>query len=454
MRALALALAFAFTSIAWLGCSDGGGGSSAARTADDPAPAQPPPPPPDTGTSVSRVFAVLAWAPATGPVKGYRVFVERNGNGSFLPQEDVPGAAVVIEGDVGETFRMQVAALDDQGNEGPRSPASKQILFTDRMPPANGSSAAALASADADGSAQQSDAPAQRDPEPSRELASAPAVTGDLDGDGRADLLWESQDGLRLRITAADLATWLELDRPGADWSLAGEGDVDADGLSDLWWESATGEVAITRGSLLLTRPTSVPLEPWAKLEAGEVVENVADYDGDGYADALVSDADGGTLWLTRDSVFELAPLAAPEPDAQRKPFSGDLDGDGNVDLVWTLASGDLLVQFLVGGRVDAVDTFPAGGDPIGSLDADGDGADELLFRQPTGLSTQALRGAEQLWSVSLPDAATLVGCADYDADGTADLLWHVDGALHFVYLPGDEEVGAEPGWTALPLCR
>ncbi|MGH0029513.1 MAG: FG-GAP repeat domain-containing protein [Myxococcota bacterium] len=447
-----------------LGCSDGGGGSSGAVARSDPAP-QPSPPPPasDDGSSVQRVVAVLAWDQASGPVKGYRVYIEWDGSGDFAFQEDVGISAVAVEGEVGQSFRMQVSGLDSAGAEGPRSPPSKPIVFTSRMPPAggySGSAAAAAAAAAADGASTPPPAPAPdsgRDPVDDDPPPAAREVAGAVDGDTRPDLLWESRDGRRLRFTGPDLVPWLELGRPGPEWSFAGMGDVDGDARPDLFWQNGFGEVFVSRAALLLAAPDAAPLEPWASLDVGEQVESIADYDADGRADALVRDASGvATLWLRRGDDFAWLDLVPPEPEARLVSAAADLDSDGHADRTWTTFGGGWLVQFVVGGRVEGVGALQGNGERLarGDFLGEGGGAEQFLVRHAAGLTVQGLRGTGGPWPLPDESPDALVGCGDYDADGDTDLLWHADGLLHFYYLPGEEVVASDPGWIPVAICH
>lgn len=476
VRALAGSIAFAVAVAAVTGCSDGttgafdvaprsGGGSGSPLPDSDPdpqpSPAPAPTPPADSGGD--ERIAMLAWAPASGPVAGYRVFIEWDGGGRFAPHQDVPGSVIFVRGNVGQTMRMQVAALDDTGAEGPRSASSKAITFTTSMPvpgggggTVGGASAPAAAPADdapLDLSRQLADAePEAADPsdpgEP--ELPPAPGAPGDVDGDGRPDLLWERPG--HLRITDVTLAVWHELAGPGDGWSLAGTGDADGDGRTDLWWQNDAGDVALTRASALWAMPDVVPLEPWARLAPGERIERVADFDADGLADALVAGADEATLWLSRETAFELVALAPPDATADRIVAAADLDGDGYRDLVWSTDAGALLAQFLVAGRGDGLAPIPGSGTPLAVGDFDGDRAESLLFLEAGGWVAHGLRASAGPWDPAQA-SGTLVGCADYDGDGTADLLWHEPGLLHFAYLPGAEAAASDPAWSAVPLC-
>lgn len=81
---------------------------------------------------VGRTQAVFHWAPASGPVAGYVVYVSRDG-GPFVRSEGSPVAAsarsAVVRGAVGETLRVRVAPVDASGAEGPPSPVSEAARF-------------------------------------------------------------------------------------------------------------------------------------------------------------------------------------------------------------------------------------------------------------------------------------------------------------------------------------
>lgn len=81
------------------------------------------------------------------------------------------------------------------------------------------------------------------------------AAAGDLDGDGRTDILWR-------HLGTGEHEVWLNepggparvgLDRePDPDWRVAAMADLDGDGRADLMWRNATdgaGEVWLMDGS-------------------------------------------------------------------------------------------------------------------------------------------------------------------------------------------------------------
>lgn len=83
---------------------------------------------------INGTRAELAWSPASGPVAGYMVFVSRNG--AFAePEQTVSGTSVAVSAGFGDVLSVSVAAVDEAGNQGPRSQASEPIEFVAPPPP-------------------------------------------------------------------------------------------------------------------------------------------------------------------------------------------------------------------------------------------------------------------------------------------------------------------------------
>jgi post-segregation antitoxin (ccd killing protein) len=75
-----------------------------------------------------ETHVTVRWAPATGPVAAYAVFVNRNGEGfSTTADHVVNETQVTLRVTAGDTLVVHVAARDKYGNQGPCSPDSEPI---------------------------------------------------------------------------------------------------------------------------------------------------------------------------------------------------------------------------------------------------------------------------------------------------------------------------------------
>jgi hypothetical protein len=131
-----------------------------------------------------------------------------------------------------------------------------------------------------------------------------------------------------------------------------------------------------------------------------------------------------------------------------------DFDADGHPDIVWrNTSTGEVYVYYLGGAGGNTV--LSGGGIPgaptvwtiAGVADFDGDGHPDILWHNSstgevfvyymggtggrTVLSGSAITGAPTVW--------TIAGVADFNGDGTPDILWHntSTGENYVYYLGG-----------------
>ncbi len=286
-------------------------------------------------------------------------------------------------------------------------------------------------------------------------------AAGDVDGDGRGDLLVGSmeagtvivrsgRDGEPIHVFTGDAAA-------GFGQAAGPAGDVDGDGRDDvIVGESlhVTEDGQIGRARVFSGRNGKVLLEIPGELagdKTGYVVNGVGDVDGDGTPDLGVcspgvstvrvhSGADGAVLL----DLFEPSP---PNAIGQYVGPAGDVDGDGLADVLVSVL--DVVAPVIgrtarVHAGVDGSVLFEAGlGDALPQLDVsmdavgdlDGDGYDDIvgLVRDADGERASVFGGPDGrlLESFALgfqpggspPTMTDVAGAGDVDGDGTPDIL-------------------------------
>lgn len=198
-----------------------------------------------------------------------------------------------------------------------------------------------------------------------------------------------------------------------------------SDGSNAAWTVDGQGVAA---GALL-------PLVPGPDWQ----VAGDGDLDGDGDADLVWRNAATGedAVWLLDHEPVVQVSGAAWAPTvfdaAWRVALVADLDGDRRDDLLWRReGTGEMAVWLMHGASVVASGFLPTLADASwvpAAADLDGDGRDEVVWRHAISGETAAwfLDGVSFVATAPLPSLApewTLAAVGDRDGDGRDDLLW------------------------------
>ena len=249
-------------------------------------------------------------------------------------------------------------------------------------------------------------------------------TTGDFDGNGVEDFIWydkvdhsyavwymgQSAGPVGAFLTAG--GTPIKLSKQ--DWTVVGAQDIDGDGKAELLWQNkdlssivywklgatvTDFKVSVTGFSLNLLTPNK-----WK-------VSSVGDFDGDGTIDLLLRDMTIGNTAFASIRNQQLTPLVSHSFTGIGTNWIvegvGDFDGDRTADLLWRNTDSGKLVMWRMSalstvesqdwGAFNIAQTWQV----VGVEDFDGDGKADILWRNVD--LTSALRGELSLWRTQSP---------------------------------------------------
>lgn len=185
--------------------------------------------------------------------------------------------------------------------------------------------------------------------------------------------------------------------------------DFNGDGKEDYLWRHATGPTSFW----FMDGDRVLGMEGWAGVPGPPFrVVASADFNRDGHADIVWRDDSTGDhhVWLMNRTVATSAfVLPNPRDIGWAIRGAGDLDGDGDPDLVWQHTAGMASVWFMDGTKPVRAESFPLLTPDwmlSGVADIDTDGRADLVWRH-LGDGTTPGTGATFVWYMN---GATLEG--------------------------------------------
>ena len=317
------------------------------------------------------------------------------------------------------------------------------------------------------------------------------ATAGDLNGDGRGDILWrnvgpgQSTGALYVWLmNGKDISGSTYLDPIGTDWVIQTTGDFNGDGRSDILWRNMS-PTAPDSGKLylwLMNGPTVIAGTGYPNSQADFTwqVQDVGDLNGDGKADIVWRNVGPGAstgalyVWLMDGRTIIGATFLDPISTDWQIQSVADFNGDGKSDILWrnmnpsSPDTAKLYVWLMNGPTVIAGTGYPNSQadftwevQAVGDLN--GDGKADIVWRN---VGPGASTGALFLWIMDgrTITAATYLdpistdwqiqGTEDLSGDGKSDILWRdlngasADSGKLYVWIMDGSRVVAGTGYT------
>jgi hypothetical protein len=266
----------------------------------------------------------------------------------------------------------------------------------------------------------------------------------DFSGDGLSDILWRNDDGTVTDWLGGANGTFSGNfdnlhNNPGSNWHVIGTGDFNGDGHSDILWRADDGTVTDWLGTGSGTFNGN-----WNNLHSalptGFTVVGIGDYNGDSIDDLLLRNSSGGTVeWLGQSNGTFAANthFANPDPGTSWQVVgSGDFNGDGVEDVLWRNSDGTVTdwlgtASGTFNGNWDNLHSNPGSSwQVVGTGDFNGDGLTDILWRNSDGTVTDWLGTASGTFNgnwdnlhTAVATGLAVVGIGDYNGDSIDDLL-------------------------------
>jgi hypothetical protein len=193
-----------------------------------------------------------------------------------------------------------------------------------------------------------------------------------------------------------------------------------------------------------------------------------ADFDHDGKPDILWRNISTGDnrIWLMNGAV-QNGPDEVLPPDTTQNwqiAATGDLNNDGNTDIIWRHATnGQNRVWMMNGTAFVSNVVLPTNSNPIakivGTGDFNNDGRTDILWRNAATGSNfiWVMNGTTRTGNANLPAntnaSAQIMGTGDFNLDGKVDILWrNTTTGTNFVWLMDRLTRASNANIQALPL--
>jgi hypothetical protein len=257
----------------------------------------------------------------------------------------------------------------------------------------------------------------------------------DVNGDGKADLVWRHTSSGEVAIWLMNGPTIASSGHLGAvplEWQIAGTGDVNADGNADvIWRHSNTGTVAIWLMNGLTVMSVGFP----GSAPTVWQIAGVGDVNGDGKADLVWRHTSSGevAIWLMNGSTIASSGHLGAVPLEWQIAGIGYMNADGEADVIWHNDLTGRVAVWLMQGLTAMSVGFPGGASTdwqiAGVGDVNDDGMGDLVWRKTSN-------GEVAIWLMSgttlisagffgvVPQAWEISGTNDVNGDGSADVIW------------------------------